>query len=124
MPVVSLTYCDTPLLMNAERRMHHHQRAAEMKKWRHAFTVLALTNHLRPLEAAGIEVDHTVGHKRTMPDAGACFPAVKAAVDGLVDAGVLPDDGPRYVRWLRFNAPARGPVSSVTLTIHPIGGTE
>lgn len=41
-----------------------------------------------------------------MPDPGACYPAVKAAIDGLVDAGVLAGDDGRYVRRMSFYPPA------------------
>lgn len=38
-------------------------------------------------------------------DAGACFDVVKAVVDGCVDAGVIPDDGPKYVVRYVLEAP-------------------
>ena len=40
-----------------------------------------------------------------MPDVAACYPTVKAAIDGLVDAGVVPDDGPFNVTRITFRAP-------------------
>jgi hypothetical protein len=40
-----------------------------------------------------------------LQDVGACNPAVKAAIDGLVDAGILPDDSSEYVRSLIFLQP-------------------
>jgi hypothetical protein len=40
-------------------------------------------------------------------DVGACNPAVKAAIDGLVDAGILPDDSPEFVRSLVFLPPLK-----------------
>jgi hypothetical protein len=43
--------------------------------------------------------------RRWTADVGACMPAVKACVDGFVDAGVLADDGPDIVTELRFLAP-------------------
>lgn len=106
-----------PLLMNAERRMHHHQRAKIMREWRQAFHTLAIVNRVPPCARVGIDVVHTVV-KGNLPDAGACFPAVKAAVDGIVDAGVIPDDGPACVAWIRFHAPRKTGVDSVTVIIH------
>jgi hypothetical protein len=38
-------------------------------------------------------------------DVGACNPAVKAAIDGIVDAGVLPDDSSKFVRSLIYLPP-------------------
>ena len=40
-----------------------------------------------------------------LQDVGACNPAVKAAIDGIVDAGVLPDDSSRYMKSLIFLPP-------------------
>ena len=40
-------------------------------------------------------------------DVGACNPAVKAAIDGLVDAGVLPDDSPEFVKSLVYLPPKK-----------------
>lgn len=43
-----------------------------------------------------------------LQDTGACHPAVKAAIDGIVDAGVLLDDSPQYVKSIRFLPTERG----------------
>jgi hypothetical protein len=40
-----------------------------------------------------------------LQDVGACNPAVKAAIDGIVDAGVLPDDSSKFLRSLIFLPP-------------------
>lgn len=37
-----------------------------------------------------------------LTDAGNCVTSAKAAIDGLKDAGVLVDDGPRYVAAVTF----------------------
>lgn len=37
-------------------------------------------------------------------DAGACYEVVKAIVDGVVDAGLLPDDGPEFVKCIHLHA--------------------
>jgi hypothetical protein len=42
-----------------------------------------------------------------LQDVGACNPAVKAAIDGLVDAGILPDDSPEYVKSLVYLPPKK-----------------
>jgi hypothetical protein len=43
-----------------------------------------------------------------LQDVAACNPAVKAAIDGLVDAGIVPDDSPAYLRSVEFLAPMKG----------------
>lgn len=47
-------------------------------------------------------------HGGRLQDVAACNPSVKAAIDGIVDAGVLPDDSSEYVRSITFTAPQRG----------------
>jgi hypothetical protein len=45
---------------------------------------------------------------------------VKAAIDGLVDSGILPDDGPAVIMRLCMNAPraaAKGERESLTVTL-------
>ncbi len=41
-------------------------------------------------------------NRRWRPDVGACYPAVKAAIDGIVDAGVLDDDNPDHLLYVTF----------------------
>jgi hypothetical protein len=44
------------------------------------------------------------GHRQ---DTGNCYPAVKAAIDALVDIGFLADDGPEHVLSITLLAPPR-----------------
>ena len=64
-----------------------------------------------------VEVSHIhPGH--VLPDAGAVFPTVKAAIDGLVDAGGVPDDSPDWITALTLRAPrlaARPPLVRITV---------
>jgi hypothetical protein len=43
-----------------------------------------------------------------LQDTAACNPSVKAAIDGLVDAGVVPDDTGQHVREITFLPCVRG----------------
>lgn len=74
---------------------------------RHAAATLARQAKIPPCEAITVFGQSLVRTRRS-EDVGACFPAVKAAVDGLRDAGVVPDDDPRYVRLLAMLPPALG----------------
>ena len=40
--------------------------------------------------------------RQRLTDVGNCLASAKAAIDGLVDAGLLEDDSPRYVKALTF----------------------
>lgn len=91
-----LVHHATPWLANKDRTMHWSRKAELVAEWRQAFMVLAREARVPHLELARIEVTHyrTAGR---WPDVGACAPALKAALDGVVDAGVLDDDDPVHV---------------------------
>lgn len=67
-----------------------------------------------------LPVDITVEHHhRTarLSDVGNCQPAVKAAIDGLCDYGLWPDDGPQHVRALTFLPPRKTGTDELVITI-------
>lgn len=78
-----------------------HKRAELTQQWRGDFKILAKEAKIPPLKTAVIEV-HQITPTRVRPDPGSIYPAVKAAIDGLVDAKVIPDDGPDYIDRLTF----------------------
>ena len=96
-----------PPTMN--KRQHHMAKAAETKVWRD----LAYINHLNAVRAGrapqtcgAISVTARQGSKdrRWLQDLGNAMPAVKAAIDGLVDAGLIPDDTQEFVKHIGFSA--------------------
>lgn len=93
-----------PHTANAERRLHHHAAAAIRKKWNHTTAILAGAASIPRLTTV-----HIVAQGRypggNLPDADALAPSVKGAIDGLVTAGVIPDDGPRNVLSVLYLAP-------------------
>lgn len=109
-------YDKRPWTLNSERRMHRMERAKLVKEWREAFCWLARSNHLPKLECAIILVQPCSKDKR-LQDCDACHPAAKAAIDGLVDAGVLKTDGPKHLCEIRYLAPIVGSADSLTLII-------
>lgn len=119
--VVVLAYEQTPLLVNRVYRTPFYRRAEHDKEWREHFGALAEYEQVQPMGQAMIEVRHLKGPGRgKLPDVGSCYPSVKAAVDGLVDAGVLPDDTPAYLTALVFHAPERGDADRVELSVHEL----
>lgn len=105
-----------PLPMNAYRRLHFHQRAAYDAEWRSTFAWLARQARIPHLQAVTITIAQTC-RRPPLPDVGAAFPTAKAAIDGLVDARVVPDDTPAYVRALIFVAPERGDADRLLVLI-------
>lgn len=110
-----------PWTLNAERRGSTHWSAtrAMTAEWRQWFWVLGAQSRVN-MQTAHVEVDVTMKHP--IQDTGNCYGSVKAALDGLVDAGVLPDDTPAHVLSLRFNAPrkaTKGEPEHLTIRLIP-----
>lgn len=115
----SLRWERRPWTLNAERRggTGPYKRAALVREWRATFNALALEAELPPHQAIDVEVTVELRNRSGEPDTAACIGAAKAAIDGLVDAGVIPHDGPAVVRTLTFHAPVVTGVDALTLTI-------
>jgi hypothetical protein len=89
-------------------------------EWRQWFWVLGLQSKVK-MQTAHVEVE--VAMKHPIQDTGNCYGSVKAALDGLVDAGVLPDDTPAHVLSIKFNAPRKAQKGEAeTLTVRLIPG--
>lgn len=69
----------------------------------------------------GFEVWPVAAARGGLGDAGSRTLAVKAIIDGMVEAGVLVDDDGRFVAWERYHAPVRG--SSPLLRIELVSAT-
>lgn len=106
MPVETVTfrYEVRPWTLNQERRgtTHWSQRAKMVAEWREAFAWLASSCKVK---FTVVEVHVRIGMRKPLADTGNAYGAVKAAIDGLVDVGVLPDDGPNVISRLCMDAP-------------------
>ncbi len=98
----TLFYGERPWTTNAERSWHYHKRAKAVRETREAFMLLAHQMKVPKLAAIKVAATPLAKDRRGIQDVAACYPAVKAAIDGLVDAGVVIDDDPRYVTSLTF----------------------
>lgn len=112
----SLRYEKRPWTINGERAGGKWKGIALTKEWRTAFAWLALEQRIPLLGCVTVTARPELKNRGHMPDTGACMGAVKAAIDGLVDAGVLEDDGPDQVAALTFCAPVV--TGKDALTIH------
>jgi crossover junction endodeoxyribonuclease RusA len=90
--------------------------AGRTKEWRGVFWLLAIEAKVPSLPSIVVTVLHETRTAR-LPDCGACAPAVKAAIDGLVDAGVIADDTPEFLRCIRFVAPFKTGRDALSLVI-------
>lgn len=119
-PWVVELHGERPWTSNAERRWHHMERARRVKDMRESFGWMAKAQGFPPMKKVRITATPLAKNRKNMMDVGACFPAVKAAIDGLVDVGVLVDDDPRFVESLTFNATEVGDVDGLRLELNEI----
>lgn len=110
-----IEYPKRPWTTNAERAGNRWDRAAKTKEWREAFGWAARASDTRKLAWCQITAEPWQATRRSMQDTGACHPAVKAAIDGLVDSGIIADDTPDIVRQITFRAPQIGRDSLVLI---------
>lgn len=114
-------YGETMWTLNKERTLHHMSRAKLVKEWREASAVVAEARKL-PKKLKAIEVVFTP-HRRNRQgkaDTGNHFPVAKACIDGLVDSGIILEDGPEVVRRLTFEAPVISGESKAVLIIREL----
>ena len=100
-----LYFDQRPWTLNAERTWHYHKRAKIVKEWRDAFSLEAKDQGIPNLNKVSVEALPILPTRR-LQDPANCFPAVKAAIDGLVDANVIEDDNPNFIDSIKFYSPA------------------
>jgi hypothetical protein len=115
----SLHFAQKPWTTNSERAGNRWERALNVKTWRSAFFYLAKQQKLPQLTNVEITVE-VFQEKGRLQDVGACNPACKAAIDGLVDAGVMEDDSPKFLKSIKFLQPVRA-TNGMTLHIKGTG---
>jgi Holliday junction resolvase RusA-like endonuclease len=80
--------------LNSNERLHHMAKAPITKAWR--TTARDAAKGVPTLTRAHIVVTFSFANN-IRRDVGNLYPTAKAIVDGLVDAGVLPDDDDKHV---------------------------
>lgn len=113
-----------PLTTNVERKGGHWSvRSRDVRLWRDGAGYYALQAgwHRTEWRRVVISARPEYRSRRSWPDVGGTMPAVKAAIDGLVDVGVLRGDDPRFVGRLVLDAPALGSMDGLRLWIAELG---
>lgn len=111
---------ERPWTANAERRWHYHKRAQMVRDARARWAWHALAARIPRLDRIIVEAQPMSKDRRWRPDVAACYPSVKAAIDGLVDARVIEDDDDRYVLGLCFLPVKVGERNGLSLTIKEV----
>lgn len=95
-----------PPTINGERSAHwrKHRESTRIIREDVKIQLLAKRKTWKPMGLVKVDA-YPFYQKGRLPDTGACMPAVKAAIDGAVDAGLIPDDTPDIVVHMAFWSP-------------------
>lgn len=104
----TLTHFDRPWTVNTERQWYFYARAQAVAEWRQAFFALAMEAKVPRLDCISVTVTPFYKGNASRPDVAACATCAKAAIDGLVDAKVIPDDDPDHLISVTFLQPVMG----------------
>ena len=86
--------------VNAERRMHWAKRSRLTRDMRTAGWAMALAYKVPRLQKAQVTVIPHQSKRGPVADSHAFYPAVKACIDGLVDAKVIPNDTQEHLELI------------------------
>lgn len=106
---------ELPFTVNAARNFHHHKLAKEVRKWREIGFWRAKEAGIPKMESVELHCMSLL--KRANRDYGAEVLAAKALIDGIVDAGVIPDDKPPHVVSLTLHAPYKWDLNALVMAI-------
>src|SRR5699024_9235992 len=95
-PALELTLDQRQDWINANKRYHWARKAELTRYWRNMAAPMATAAKAPTLERAHVTLTFHRADKRDF-DPSNLSPTSKACVDGLVDAGVVPDDSRRVV---------------------------
>lgn len=115
----SATDLTRPRSLNAERSGHWREHRVQTDEDRQRWGWLWRTVLPSGLRVQRCAITAQPSYSSRPQDTGNCYPSVKAAVDALVDVGVLPDDSGAHVASIMLLAPLRGP-DALTVTLVPV----
>lgn len=90
-----------PTSTNAVHNWHYRKVSADRKKWRGMGAAAAETAAIPPLASMKVTCWGVYPGGR-LPDPDACAPSLKGVLDGIVDAGVIPDDTGEWVKAITY----------------------
>ena len=105
--------------INANARDHWTKKGRLTRSWRSASAAWAKHQKLRPVTQPVVIVATVVKINSRRFDVENLAPTVKAAIDGLRDSGVLPEDDTRWVTEVRLRAGNPDRAASLSLLITP-----
>jgi len=101
--------------LNSNDRRHRMAHAKLTKAWREA--AWAACRNIGPLNWPVTITAHVFKPRGGRYDPGNLYPTAKACLDGIVDAGLIPDDDHKHVTGPDMRHGGKGPATLV-FTIH------
>lgn len=117
-PVV-FRFAGRPPLLNAERSAHWSEHRETTAALRAEACLRARAARLAAMDEVEVRSWPTYADRRSWPDVAGWAPATKAVIDGLVDAGVLPNDTHTVVRRSTFDTPRLGTTDELVVALVP-----
>ena len=112
-------------LLSLNGRYHWSERSRRTAALKKAAWALALHQKIPPLGPVRIEVEFEPPDNRRRDADNAATASGKPCIDGLVAAGVLPDDSPQYVRYVTYRVGQTfAPKGRIVLVITELTGGE
>lgn len=112
---------ERPFTMNQTRQWSWHVHRRVIADWRADWKILGLSVPLPRMECVRIYAT-PIRRRRAGrgQDVGACMPAVKAAIDGLIDMGMCVDDNDSHVVEIRMMPGRLGKLDGLELVIEEV----
>lgn len=109
-------------MLNANDRDHWRVMSPIRKEWRRLGRGYGNALRLRNLDLQHAQIDYYVHRPiNSRSDAGNFYPTVKAIIDGLIDAHLLPDDNDDHLTGPYPHKGTKGPYA-ITIVITPTPG--
>lgn len=118
--VPAVWHNDRPGWMSANQRLHWASRSNLTAAWRHAAGWNARHTKVPALGPTLVVAElHMVPRRRVRIDPANYAPTAKACVDGLVDAGIWPDDSSGWVTGpdMRLGPPVKDPAGEALVLL-------
>ncbi len=103
---LTVTVPGRPFSLNAERSNHWSDRARRVAQFRldaKYATLESLAGERPRFEQVAVDVYPYALNRRYRQDVGNCYASMKAALDGVVDTGILADDDDLHVVAVTFH---------------------
>lgn len=104
-------------LLSSNDRLHWAVKMKRVKALRLTGMTLAKVRKIPPLEKAEIEVIVHPGNRTRRLDPSNYSSSAKPLIDGIVDAGVLPDDNSRHLLRVSYVEGVRWPKTGIEIRV-------